>query len=331
MIRLAARGIRAEWEPACGHLPMLEIGGAPVLHAAPWRDAPEVQADASIPMVDRRLGGTFACAPFGRDDVDGGPQHGLPANAPWMVTRAGPASLTARLTVPRGRVDARIALRDGHPVLYQTHVLDLEAPTTFAHHPMIRAAEGGRLSASPPKAVLTYAAEAPVFAPDQRAEGWTLAAPGGPRDLRALPRETCEDFVVLVSAPGLGWTALRRHAERDTILFLRRAEQLPVTMLWLTNGARTAPPWNGRFRGVIGIEDARCAAAEGTAAALSGDSRIAAEGVPTAFPPGRHVVPHAIARLAEPLDVTGVALDDGLVVETTDGPRRVPFDAGHLA
>ncbi|MGB3407352.1 MAG: hypothetical protein WBA67_07640, partial [Jannaschia sp.] len=69
MIGLSARGIRAEWEADCGHLPSLVISGATVLHAARWRDDPAIQADAGLPRVDRRLGGTFVCAPFGRDDV----------------------------------------------------------------------------------------------------------------------------------------------------------------------------------------------------------------------------------------------------------------------
>ncbi|TFL19707.1 hypothetical protein [Jannaschia formosa] len=332
MIRLAARGIRAAWEPSSGHLPELEIGGAPVLHAAPWRDDPAIQADASIPVVNRRLGGTFTCAPFGADDADHGPPHGLTANAPWTVTRAAPSALNARRALPRGRIEARIALRDGHPALYQTHVLELEAPCSFAHHPMIHAARGGRLSAPTPRASLTWQADAPVFAPDQRAEGWVLPTPDGPRDLRDLPADPHEEFVALTGpATGVGWTALSRHAEGDTILILRRAEQLPLTMLWLSNGARTAPPWNGRFRNVLGIEHATCAGAEGTVAALSGRSRVAAEGLPTALPPGRHVIPHAILRLPEPLEITTVELGPDLILGTEAGPRTVPFDGGHFA
>ncbi|PWJ18048.1 hypothetical protein [Jannaschia seohaensis] len=332
MIRLAARGVRAEWEPGCGHVPVLEIGGAKVLHAAPWRREPAIQADASIPLVDRRLGGTFVCAPFGQDDADGGPPHGLAANAPWTLTRASPSALTARRALARGRIEARIALRDDEPVLYQTHVLELDAPCTFAHHPMIQARAGGRLSASPPEAALTWRAEAPVYAPDQRAEGWTVATPTGPRDLRDLPLAPHEDFVALTGPrTGLAWTALRRTAEADTILILRRAEQLPLTLLWLTNGARQAPPWSGRFRNVIGIEHAVCAGADGTAAALSRSGRVAAEGLPTALRPGRHTIPHAILRLPEPLEIEDVALSDRLTLQTDRGPRTVPFDRSYFA
>ncbi|UWQ20407.1 hypothetical protein [Jannaschia sp. W003] len=329
MIRLAARGARATWEPCCGHLPELWIDGAPVLHAAPWRENFAVQADAAIPLVDRRLGGTFACAPFGRDDADGGPPHGLSANAPWRTVRAAPGALVAERRLGRGRVRARLALRDGHPALYQHHVLALDASSTFAHHPMFGMAAGGRLSTTPPVAVLTFAgADAPRYHPDQHATGWTLDTPQGPRDWRDYPAEPCEDFVALVHPPGLAFTALAREAEGNTVVTLKRAEQLPLTCLWISNGGRTAPPWNGR-RGVLGIEDARCAGADGFAAALGSTWRA---DVPTAFPPGRHAIPHAILRLPGRHEITGVTLSpEAATFETDTGPLAVPFDGSHLA
>ena len=327
MRTLAARGIRAVWELGCGHLPRLVIDGADVLWSAPWREDAALQSDATIPVVDRRLGGTFVCLPFGRDDVDGGPPHGAVANAPWRIVRAGPSALTATRSTPRGQVTARVAVHDDHPVLYQTHILDLTAPATFAHHPILHCAGGGRLSGPAPPAILTFDAEAPVLPRNARFEGWT----GDGRDLRSLPAETCEDFATIVGRGGIGWTALARHAEDDTILFLRHAAQLPVTNLWLSNGARTHAPWHGQ-RGLVGIEDAICAGAEGFTAALDGTSRVAAEGVPTCLPPGRHVVPHAIVRVPGCHDVDDITFDaDSLAIATDSGAIRVPFDGTHFA
>ncbi|MCK0167003.1 hypothetical protein MWU52_05510 [Jannaschia sp. S6380] len=322
---LAARGIRATWEVATGHLPELRIGGAPVLWAAPWRADPEVQSDARIPLVDRRLGGTFVCAPFGRDDVDGGPPHGAPANRPWRVLRAGPAAVRATCAFARGHITATIAVRDDHPVLYQTHVLDLTAPVTFAHHPIFHLAGGGRISAPPPRAVLTFASEVPFLTPNARSDAWIVDG----RDVRTYPEGQAEDFATIVADPGLGWTALRREAEGDTILTLRRAEQLPVTNLWFSNGARGGI-WSGSD-GLLGIEDGICAGAEGFATALSGRSRVAAEGVATVLREGRHVIPHAILRLPGHHDVRSVApVPDGLCIATTAGERMIPFDEGHF-
>ena len=337
-ITLAARGIQATWEAATGHLPSLVIEGAPVLHAAPWREDPALQGDPAIPPVDRRLGGTFACAPFGADDVDWGPPHGLAANAPWRLLRASGAALVATRALPRGRVTARIALRDGHPVLYQSHILDLDAPCSFAHHPMIAMRAGGRLSMPPPRATLTFAGEegpgAALWARSQRGGGFELAlSTDGTADLRGYPEAPCEDFATLGDGgTGGGWTALARHAEDDTVLILRRREHLPLTCLWWSNGGRAEAPWNGRHRGVLGIEHAICAGADGFAAALARHGAVAAEGVPTALPPGRHVIPHAILRIPGAQAVEAVVPEGDLLrIETATGPVRVPFDGGHLA
>ena len=321
---LHARGATAEWEPACGRLQRLVLDGAAVLWSAPWRHDASVQSDTSMPVVDRRLGGTFLCAPFGRDDVDHGPPHGEPANAAWRLLRAAPSALTAWIAMPRGRVTARIALRDGHPALYQSHVLDLLAPCTVAHHPMIHAARGVTMT--------TSARVARTF-PPMEAPGVERLPPDAsldPAALERLPDGPGCDFVSLVHPPGLGWTAIARDAEGDAILFLKRAELLPLTNLWLWNGGRDGPPWDGRRLGVIGVEDAVCAGADGFRAALDGTSRV--EGVPLVLPAGRHVIAHAMMRIADCGPVRGVTLGDGaLHAKTDDGPRALPFDAGHLA
>jgi D-hexose-6-phosphate mutarotase len=54
-----------------------------------------------MPLVNRRLAGDFLCMPFGRDDVNGGPIHGLPANTPWDVIEQDVAHATLRLAGQR--------------------------------------------------------------------------------------------------------------------------------------------------------------------------------------------------------------------------------------
>lgn len=315
---LQARGIIAHWEQGCGHLPRLEIGGAPVLWSAPWREDWDVQGDASIPMVDRRLGGTFACAPFGRDDVDGGPPHGGAANAPWHRQRASPASLTATRRIGRGHLTARIALRDDHPVLYQTHILDLDRPCTFAHHPILQAKDGATLSTNA-TTMLTFDAEAPFLSQGIR----TCDV------IREVPTAPHEDFATLTGAGPLGWTALARRAEGDTVVSLRRTSQFPVTNLWFSNGMRPGL-WRGA-RNLIGIEDAICAGADGFAAALTGN-RVADEGLPTALPPGCHVLPHALLRVPGCHRITDITLGKGTLHLHTVGDTILhPFDETHFA
>ena len=72
----------------------------------------------------------------------------------------------------------------------------------------------------------------------------------------------------------------------------RTRGQMPVTMLWISNGGRDFPPWNGATKpGVIGIEDgARRKVGTGLAARWP-ENRLTAMGVPTCCRTVRH--PHA--------------------------------------
>lgn len=341
---LATRRARVQFDPSLGNLPLLEMDGAPVLHAAPWRDAAEVQADRAIPLVDRRLSGDFLCMPFGRDDVHGGPPHGLTANSRWVVKRHTPEVLAARLAmnVQGARVDKHLALDPEAPVLYQTHVIrGGQGAMTLAHHPMIAMAAGGRLRCSPKRAVLTEPTPqhpgAHFWALNQRVAGYEVHSVSGARvDIRDYPSEICEDFAVMIEAMtrGLGWSALERFAEDDTILILKDARKLPLTLLWVSNGGRDFSPWNGRHRGVLGIEDAICAGGAGFAAACR-PNRITAEGVPSALDlgAGPHVIRHAILRLPRRVAVASVQVTQhGLVVAAEGGEAtHTPFDPGFFA
>lgn len=313
------------------------------LHRAPWADAPQEVPDAT-PPVERRLSGDFLCAPFGAGDVEPAPPHGWPANGAWSPLPAPPGGLAARLgrRVMGATVTKRLSLGPDAPLLYQEHLIEGgTGGLTVAHHPMIRMARGGRLCASPKRLALTP--EAPLEpgrgALRYPAEANDLAAfPGaaGPVDLTRLPigRGT-EDFVTLVEAPGagLGWTAVIREAEDDIVFVLKDPRVLPVTMLWHSNGGRDHAPWNGRHRGVLGVEDGCAEGAGGHAAALR-PNRLTAMGVPTALPlaPGRtHRIAHVLGALPRRgcAAVADIRIDGAELVVATDGPvRRLPFRAG---
>ncbi|HHZ08599.1 MAG TPA: hypothetical protein GX405_07440 [Rhizobiales bacterium] len=78
------------FDAAAGNIPKLRLRWAgrwiEPLHAAPWRDEPEVQADTRLPLVDRRLAGDFFCAPFAGAVDPNVPPHGWTANSAWRVT-----------------------------------------------------------------------------------------------------------------------------------------------------------------------------------------------------------------------------------------------------
>ena len=276
------------------------------LHAAPWLDECEVQNDESMPPHLRALAGDFFCAPFGLNDVEPAPMHGWPANGFWKPVEqrrlSGGSSACFVLDRPvlGARLEKTLTLRDGHPFVYQSHVFIGGSGTiTAAHHAMTRMPRGGRLSFSPK----AYAATPPVpLEPDPANGRFTLLYPaqtadlgavplagGGTADIRDYPvADQSEDFIMLVEAPGsrLGWAAALRRGSHDLVLSLKDPAVLPLTLLWMSNGGRDYPPWNGRHTGVLGMEEARCYSSLGHAASVA-DNPLRQSGIPTSFELGR--------------------------------------------
>ncbi len=329
-------------DPSVGNIPVWQVGGRVPLHVAPWRDEAEVQDDPAIPMVNKRLAGDFLCMPFGRDDVGGDPPHGHTANSIWEVIRQDVAEAHLRLSVPvRGATVDKLVRITG-PVLYQTHRIEGGAgAVSFAHHPMARMAEGGRLSFSPKRAALTdpvaQHAGRNLWALNQVQPDLILPCEdGGDWDLHTYPAgHMVEDFCTLVEAQGarIGWTVLMRNAEDDMLVVLKDARVMPVTMLWVSNGGRDFSPWNGRHTGVLGIEDGCAAGGIGLAAAM-GENRLTAMGVPTVLRlGGSQMIRHAMISLPRPpgwAEVREIGFAQGQVTLTEAGGAQlsVPFDAG---
>jgi hypothetical protein len=319
MIGLAAGANGLKFDPGVGNLPDLWFGAAHPLHVAPWHG----QAHPGLPLVEQYLAGDFLCMPFGAADVTGDPPHGLTANSPWRIVERTEGADAARLEVELearvmgARVRKTLALSAEAPVLVTLHeITGGQGGVTLAHHPMIRVRAGDRICTSPKSVALS--ADKPLepgrnwLEPGRRATD-PARFPGvtGEADLGRYPAQDCEDFVTLVEAPGrdLGWTAVLRAAEDDIVFVLKRPAELPLTMLWFSNGGRDYAPWSGRHRGVLGIEDGRAAGASGHAAAL-GRNRVADEGVETTLPLAagrRHLIHHAIGAVPRPRGWTSVA------------------------
>lgn len=344
MIRIAHGEAEALIDPAIGNIPHWQVSGRVPLHVAPWRDEPKVQADPGIPLVNKRLAGDFLCMPFGRDDVHGGPIHGPTANAPWELVEQDVS--VARFAHSTGVFGAHVTkeVRLVGPCLLQTHVVDGGAgEVTFAHHPMARMAEGGRLSFSPKRAALTDPMPqhegANLWSINQLRGDLHLECDDGTQwDLRTYPAgHVVEDFCILAEARGaaLGWTCLMRNLEDDMLIVIKDAAMLPATMLWISNGARDFSPWNSRHVGVLGIEDGRALGGEGLRAARA-DNRLTAMGVPTTLALGaRHVIRHAMVSLPRPpgwCELVGITLDGGELQlhEAGGGTVVIPFPEGHF-
>lgn len=357
--QFSARGISVCVDLSVGHIADLIIEAGPSLlrplHRAPWIGEPSETLPQDITPGLARLSGDFLCAPFSANNIEPAPGHGWPANSAWDVVFSAAtadgwqAELKLRREVLGATIVKRLTLRDGHPFLYQEHrIIGGAGELPVAHHPMSRMARGGRLSFSPKRLAQTPAES---LEPDPALGRYKLAYPAQTDDLTAFPtreggttdltdyrdEDRREDFVVLVEADhgGPGWTALARHEERDMLLILKNPAELPVTMLWYSNGGRDYAPWNGRHLGVLGIEDARSAVGH---AASIGDNTLKREGVPTSFVLGagktvtfRHVLgglPLADGEEGVASITPGAAQ---LMLDFANGARRnLPFDTDFL-
>lgn len=338
--QLSARGIAAQFQAQGGviaHLLVNDQGQdvAP-LHRAPWVAA-EVPADA--PPHQRWLTGDFFCAPFGDASADAAPLHGWPANAEWHGTQG---KYVLSQPVLGATVEKHLMLQDDHPFVYQRHVFTGGAGALpVANHAMISLPKGGRITTSAlrwcetpltapetdpvrGRSLLAYPARAPMAA--------FPTATGGVVDLGRYPLGLAhEDFVLALAHPDLtlGWTAVVR-ASGDLYLSLRRADQLPLTMFWHSNGGRHYAPWSSRHAGVLGVE-------EGVGLALLGLSAreipnpLTAAGQPTILHLGGvtsvcHVTGAIAWPTAEP--VTSVTSSTGCLRITGQAgtSREVPFD-----
>ena len=350
-IRLAAEGIEVLVDGTLGMILDVVVVSqgrriAPFAKA-PWRDL--AMDDARFPegMAPHlaRLAADFFCAPFSVDDIEGAPGHGKTANGPWrLVDQVRRPPLTrARFelvpTVSGATVSKTLLLVDGHPFLYQQHVLSgVRLAIPVAHHAMIDASGGVDLALSPKAFAETPATP---LESDPSLGRSLLAYPAHTSDLGAFPTadgssvsllsypigQRHEDFVMLVDedrgATTLGWAIARRRAHRDSVILAKPAGRLPQTMLWYSNRGRDYAPWLGEHADVLGIEEACSYSLSGWAASIA-ENPLSAAGIPTAVnvdASAPAVISFAMGALAGE-----VAHEDG-GFRLLSGPREwVPFE-----
>jgi hypothetical protein len=347
---LKADGISVGFEADCGFVTDLAVTDegavtAP-LHKAPWLD--ENIADSGHL---RRLQGDFFCAPF-CGTSDGSGFHGWPANGHWTVAVTGPGLLRAVLdhAVMGATVIKELSVSDGHPFLYQRHLMiGGHGTIPVANHANINVRSGAKLSFSrkrwfeTPGAVIESdpARGRSALAYPKRSEDGTAfpGLNGGEINLHRYPwADRTEDFVVAVEDPGsvLGWTAVVRPAEGDLYLSLRNPRQLPQTGLWQSNGGRDYAPWNGRHIGCLGVEEGAALHMLGLSSRETPDPLTAA-GQPahaTLDPYGTVDIRHIIGAIRWPSGqaVAGVMLEGDVLTVTGDwgAERKLPIRGGWL-
>jgi hypothetical protein len=246
---------------------------------APWAEEP---ADPSLPPIIKVLRGDFFCLPFGGNATPFGgeqhPVHGETANARWqfrsLETSAGRSCLHLSLQtkVRPGQVDKRIWLVDGQNTVYSQHVVTgMSGPMNLGHHATLKFPEApGSGWVSTSRFVYGQVFPQAFELPENRGYSWLKpgaefkslekvpALNGQTADLTRYPaRRGFEDLVMLVSdaeAP-FAWTAVTFPKERYVWFAVKNPRVLRETVLWLSNGGRHYPPWNGRHVNVMGLEE----------------------------------------------------------------------------
>jgi hypothetical protein len=271
---------------------------------APWCDKPG--AEKLIPLL-RELRGDFFCAPFGAGPAWRGeahPPHGESANGTWKVVSAGSRSLmaTLRTRVRPGKITKIVEAREGETNLYQTHLLEgFKGDMCLGHHAMLDFTRNGSGIISTSKIRLAQVLPVPFENPVEG--GYCSLKPGvwfrqlnrvplatdGMADLSRFPaREGFEDLVMIQhqDAADFAWAAVVFPEKKFVWFSLKNPAHLASTVLWHSNGGRHYAPWNGRHRGVLGVEDVTAYFHLGLAASLA-DNPWKAKGVPTALALGR--------------------------------------------
>lgn len=290
---------------------------------APWATE---RLSKEIPAMLRVLRGDFFCMPFGGNETpwkkERHPPHGETANEKWMrvssETHKEGSFLHARMQtgVRKGRVDKLIILKAGHSAIYCQHILrGMRGPMNFGHHAMLKfpAYEGsGRISMSP----FVYGQVFPGMFENPAEGGYTSLLPGaefqklsevplergGFADLSRYPaRWGFEDLVLVAADPqsNLAWTAVTFPRDRCVWFSLKDPRVLASTILWHSNGGRHYPPWNGRYRHVLGLEEVTSYFHVGLAES-AGKNSLNQRGIPTSvvLTPARPLVVNFIMAMA---------------------------------
>ncbi len=330
---VTARG--GQLAPVVFHLPGRDVSPYSV---APWEPAefPEIPPLLSV------LRGDFFCLPFaGRD---GGPPHGDPANAEWSLTDHNERSLAMEIQCADTSATIRkiLSIRPGEHAIYSDHqVTGLDGDYSYGNHPILDLSglpeKGGRVTTS----AFRWASVFPgVFSNPEAGERQALAegriftdlrevplTEGGSTDLTYYPqRAGFEDLVMLANEPA---TAAQPFAWSAVVLdgyvwfALKNPADFPATLFWMSNGGRSAAPWQDRHLGRIGIEEVCSYFCNGLE--QSRQDLLAAEEIATTrrFNPGETVSLRTVQAVA------AVAADVGEIVAIIpDGAGAVRISGG---
>ncbi len=265
-----------------GHLTAdFACGGKTVspYYVSPWWD--ETVDQNICPMVNV-IRGDFFCFPMGdnKEPYEGKtyPPHGQTANDNWNLVQGKTAGkdsevkLTMCLDHGEGTVNKIIKITEGEPVIYCKHVITgFEGKISLGHHPNLQFPDregAGYIDMSEPLTGFTT----PILFEQPQNRGYSAlktnveitdrtkapCANGDTWDLTRYPTpKGFEDIAIFINDPSKEFVFSSVSLPDEGYLYfqLKDPRVLSETMLWMSNGGRHYPPWNGRNIGVLGLEE----------------------------------------------------------------------------
>jgi hypothetical protein len=238
---------------------------------APWRPG---EVDEELPVLLKNLRGDFFCLPFGPQTE--APPHGETANHQWTAISQSDDSFALEMDAAdvSGKITKTVSLVPGQTAIYYEHrISGVDGKFNYGTHPILDISgleEGAaRVSVSP----FRWASVYPEWFsnPDDGAkQALDIGAVfsdlekvpmmgGGTTDLTHYPaRPGTDDLVMMVAQEAIpeqpfAWSAV--VMDGYVWFALKNPSDFPATMFWLSNGGRSAAPWNSRHTGRLGIED----------------------------------------------------------------------------
>ncbi len=238
---------------------------------APWQPG---EVDPALPVLLTHLRGDFLCLPFGPQE--NAPPHGETANHEWSLIEQTDTSLLLHMDPSDvgACVKKSLSVRPGETAIYVDHrIRKLDGAFSYGNHPNLDLSHlpdgAGRVTVSPFRWASVYPGwfSAPADGASQALEPGAhfsdlravpLAA-GGTADLTRYPaRPGNDDLVMMVNEPAtaeqpFAWSAV--VMDGFVWFSLKNPEDFPATLFWMSHGGRSAPPWESRHTGRLGIEE----------------------------------------------------------------------------